>query len=97
MKNTFSSCLRYLGGIVVLLFFYPVVQTFAVTDNKDDVLSGNEQTLGILAVKKINPTTFEVLLFDQQRITIDFYGENIFRIFRDPAGGIIRDPEATPG
>ena len=70
MKNTYSSYLRYLKGIIVLLFLYPVVQTFAVTDNKDDVLSGNQQASGILAVKKINPTTFEVLLSDQQRITI---------------------------
>ena len=96
MKNTYSSYLRYLKGIFVLLFLYPVVQTFAVTDNKDGILTENQQTSGILAVKKINPTTFEVLLSDQQRITIDFYGENIFRIFRDPTGGIIRDPEATP-
>lgn len=96
MENTYSSCLRYLKGIFVLLFLYPVVQTFAVTNNKDGILTENQQTSGILAVKKINSTTFEVLLSDQQRITIDFYGENIFRIFRDPTGGIIRDPEATP-
>lgn len=96
MRNTNSFCLRYLRGIIVLLFLCPIVQTFAVADNKNDVLSGNQQTLGILTVKKINPTAFEVLLSDQQRMTIDFYGENIFRVFRDPAGGIIRDPEATP-
>lgn len=53
MKNTYSSYLRYLKGIIVLLFLYPVVQTFAVTDNKDDVLSGNQQASGILAVKRL--------------------------------------------
>jgi hypothetical protein len=37
-----------------------------------------------------------VLLSDNQRMTIDFYGENIFRIFQDNSGGIIRDPEAKP-
>ena len=29
-------------------------------------------------------------------MTFDFYGENIFRIFQDNNGGIIRDPEAKP-
>ena len=29
-------------------------------------------------------------------MTFDFYGENIFRVFQDNAGGIIRDPEAKP-
>ena len=29
-------------------------------------------------------------------MSFDFYGENIFRVFQDNAGGIIRDPEAKP-
>ena len=29
-------------------------------------------------------------------MTFDFYGENIFRVFQDNDGGIIRDPEAKP-
>ena len=29
-------------------------------------------------------------------MTIDFYGENIFRVFQDNSGGIIRGPEAKP-
>lgn len=29
-------------------------------------------------------------------MTLDFYGDNIFRIFQDNAGGIIRNPEAKP-
>ena len=29
-------------------------------------------------------------------MSIDFYGDNIFRIFQDNSGGIIRDPEAKP-
>lgn len=45
---------------------------------------------------KINPTTVEVLYSDNQRMTLDFYGENIFRMFQDNAGGILRDPEAKP-
>ena len=52
--------------------------------------------MGILRAEKINPTTVDVLFANQQRMTIDFYGENIFRVFQDNSGGIIRDPEAKP-
>ena len=50
----------------------------------------------ILGAKKINPTTVEILLSNNQRIMLDFYGENIFRVFQDNSGGIIRDPQAKP-
>lgn len=50
----------------------------------------------IIRAKKINPTTIEVLMSDNQRMTFDFYGENIFRVFQDKSGGIIRDPQAKP-
>ena len=29
-------------------------------------------------------------------MTLDFYGDNIFRMFQDNTGGVIRDPEARP-
>ena len=51
---------------------------------------------GVATVQKINPTTVEVLLKNGQRLTLDFYGENIFRLFQDNNGGILRDPQATP-
>ncbi len=47
-------------------------------------------------VVKINPTTVELNLSNKQRVTLDFYGENIFRLFRDNNGGILRDPVANP-
>ncbi|MBQ8365722.1 MAG: DUF5110 domain-containing protein [Bacteroidaceae bacterium] len=57
--------------------------------------AANEETTVTKAVK-INPTTVELKLSNKQQVTIDFYGENIFRIFRDDNGGIIRAPQATP-
>lgn len=50
----------------------------------------------IKSVTTINPTTVEVLFVDGNRLNIDFYGENIFRLFQDNEGGIIRNPQATP-
>ncbi|MDR1096875.1 MAG: DUF5110 domain-containing protein, partial [Tannerella sp.] len=54
------------------------------------------QTQTITGANPINPTTIEVIFSDENRMTFDFYGENIFRLFRDPSGKIIRDPEAVP-
>ena len=48
-----------------------------------------------ITVKKLNPTTVEVYQ-DAQLLTLDFYGPNIVRLFLDPNGGIVRNPEAQP-
>ena len=47
-------------------------------------------------VVKINPTTAEVRYANGKRLTVDFYGPNIVRLFRDDKGGIVRDPAANP-
>ncbi len=44
----------------------------------------------------INTTTVDVVFENKQRLSIDFYGNEIFRLFQDKDGGIIRDPQATP-
>ena len=48
-----------------------------------------------VTLKKLNPTTVEVTQ-DGQTLTLDFYGPNIVRMFLDPQGGIVRNPEAQP-
>ena len=63
--------------------------TMAATDN--------ETVSSVVSVNQINPTTVEVKLKEGKRITIDFYGENIFRLFRDDNGGIVRDPKPYEG
>lgn len=55
-----------------------------------------QQTVAVLRAQQINPTTVEVMLSDGCRMTVDFYGENIFRLFRDDKGGIVREPQAVP-
>lgn len=50
----------------------------------------------IKGATKINSTTIEVIYSSGERLTLDFYGKNIFRLFQDNSGGIIRDPEAKP-
>jgi hypothetical protein len=50
----------------------------------------------VISAKKINSTSVELLFSDNQRLTLDFYGGNMFRLFQDNSGGFIRDPEAKP-
>ncbi len=50
----------------------------------------------IICAQQINPTTVDLEFSNGQRMTFDFYGPNIFRMFQDNQGGIIRDPEARP-
>ena len=50
----------------------------------------------ITGAKKINPTTISVKLSDSNVMAFDFYGDNIFRLFQDTTGGVIRKPEAKP-
>ncbi len=47
-------------------------------------------------IRMLNRTTAEVTLESGQRMYVDFYGPHTFRVFHDPNGGIIRDPQATP-
>ncbi len=48
------------------------------------------------SARQIDPTTVEIPLPDNRRLTLDFYGENIFRLFRDDSGGPVRDPQPDP-
>ena len=47
-------------------------------------------------VRRLNPTSAELILSDGHRMTVDFYAPDIFRLFRDDNGGIVRNPEAEP-
>lgn len=60
------------------------------------VVAQNEVQNPITKADKINETTVELVYADGKRMVVDFYGENIFRLFRDDSGGIVRDPQATP-
>lgn len=58
--------------------------------------SRQEPAGGISGVRRLNPTAVEILLLNGKRLTVDFYADNVFRLFRDDNGGIVRDPVATP-
>lgn len=97
MKNLTGN-LRQKKRVLLPLVFPIVLSSTSVyaiqqeTGDKQEIVAAPS----ISEARKINPTTIEVVLTNNQRITFDFYGDNIFRLFRDNKGGIIRDPEAKP-
>ena len=50
----------------------------------------------IVSAKKTNATTVELKLSNNKVMLLDFYGNNIFRLFRDDSGKGMRSPEAKP-
>ena len=60
------------------------------------VWAAQQTEITISSASVLNPSAVEVVFSNQQRMTLDFYGENIFRMFQDNQGGIVRDPQASP-
>lgn len=91
-KSTDNGMLRRTGlltfGLSVFLSCFAIAAEVAPEATK--------QSSPVIGIQQINPETVDVLLGDNQRMTLDFYGDNIFRLFRDNSGGIIRDPKAEP-
>lgn len=87
MKNGYFLFSRYFRLIALLLLLLHPISFLSVQ------ASGMS---GILRVERLNPTAVDVLFANNQRMTVDFYGENIFRVFQDNSGGVVREPEAKP-
>lgn len=88
-----SKILLNIALVFLLLFsLTPVIAQNTPTE----IIASVKADEQIIRAKKINPTTIEILFTNDHRMLVDFYGENIFRIFRDDTGGMIRDPEAKP-
>lgn len=92
LKYKFSNFYR-ISFLLLIVLLFTVNISAQTTQKNQDIIPTN---IKVLSAKKINSTTYEVLFNDKNRLSFDFYGENIFRIFQDNNGGIIREPEAKP-
>ena len=88
MKLSVFISLRGRTAVTALFFLF----AFSVVSWATTPMSSSK----VESVLKINPTTVEVKFSENQCMTFDFYGDNIFRVLQDNSGGIIRDPEAKP-
>ena len=63
------------------LMFSPA-PLMAATGTSEPVVAIARQAQTIVSVQRINPTTVDVVFSNNQRMTFDFYGDNIFRMFQ---------------
>lgn len=93
LEKSFRIIQKLLLTLVCLTPFVFSVEAQTPDANR---LSVSQELPTITGARQINPTTMEVLFSDDQILVLDFYGSNIFRMFQDNEGGIMRDPEAKP-
>lgn len=87
----------YVGNALAVAVSLPMVAnaTNETPSASTAITAQAAQADGVL-ILRINPTTVELCFANHRRVAVDFYGENIFRIFEDHNGGVMRDPEAKP-
>lgn len=93
-----KSGINRLITLSVILFTLPII-TCAATRSEIAVNNGTEtlqSTVQITGATKINTSTVEIRFSNQQKMLLDFYGNNIVRMFQDNSGNGLRDPQAQP-
>ena len=97
MKNTTNLSKVKVAAIALALPLTAGTLPQEVKAHPADAVNEVCQTpLQISGARQINPTTVEIYYANGQCLTIDFYNDNIFRLFQDTQGGIVRNPEAKP-
>ena len=85
------------GSAFLAFIFFVLTSTFVVAQNDVKMKAGNQQEqIKLVAARKTNPTTIEIEFSNHQKMLIDFYGNNIFRMFQDNSGKGLRAPLAEP-
>ncbi len=87
MISNFKAFLRRMTALSVIVAAGVAANAATASQPQGKAING---------ISQLNPTTVELSLADGKRLTVDFYGENIFRLFRDDEGGILRNPVAEP-
>ena len=92
----FGKAWRVLPSALLLSASLVCGSVQAVSAETAENVTEATQDIRIVDILPLNSTTVEVIFSNQQRLTLDFYGNHIFRLFQDPMGGILRDPVAEP-
>ena len=98
MKNVSLSTKRACIAVAVALLpgAGGALCAAAATDAPGAVQTARAASDAISKAELINPTSVKITYADGHTLLVDFYGDNIFRLFRDDAGGDVRNPQAQP-
>ena len=83
------------GNAMAIAVALPMVASATAVSPSPSVTMQAAQA-GDVQVLRINPTTVELVFADQRRVAVDFYGDDIFRVFESHTDGVMREPEAKP-
>lgn len=69
-----------------------------ISAQKNLSIENNSESLNrrIYKISKINKSCILIEYFDKQKCFLDFYGDNIFRMYEDTSGAQMHAPEAKP-
>jgi alpha-glucosidase (family GH31 glycosyl hydrolase) len=85
------------GSSFLALLFMVLTSTFVVAKNNGIMEADTQLTqIKLVVAQKINPTTIEIEFSNHHKMLVDFYGDNIFRMFQDNSGKGLRAPLAEP-
>ncbi|MES2331455.1 MAG: TIM-barrel domain-containing protein [Bacteroidota bacterium] len=95
MKIFYVPGSKYAVLVALTLSLLPFAPVWAA-QKQTGVQRAIQENQKVIGAKKVSPTSVFVLLSNNQKLTLDFYADNIFRLFQDNTGGAMRDPEAKP-
>lgn len=93
MKKSGIKNLASIAGFAFALLIGTFGDLHAQNETKTTSLT-SKSSVRIIDAKKINPTTVEIEFSICKKMLLDFYGNNIFRLFQDNSGKGLRDPRA---
>ena len=98
MKNVSLSTKRACIALAVALLpgAGGALYAAAATDAPGAVQTARAAADAIAKAELVNSTSVKITYADGHTLLVDFYGDNIFRLFRDDAGGAVRNPQAQP-
>ena len=95
MNNIYKK--MYVGNALAVAISLPMVANATnETPSASPAITAQAAQADGVQILRINPTTVELIFANHRRVAVDFYGENIFRIFEDHNDGVMRAPEAKP-
>ncbi len=95
MNNIYRK--MYVGNALAVAISLPMVANATnETPSASPAITAQAAQADGVQILRINPTTVELIFANHRRVAVDFYGENIFRIFEDHNDGVMRAPEAKP-
>jgi alpha-glucosidase (family GH31 glycosyl hydrolase) len=83
---------RFLLLMLLIAFAFNAI----AQEQKNTIPNSQTDTVHVISAQKINATTVDVQLSNRQHMLLDFYGDNIFRLFYDNNNGTLHDPQAKP-